>query len=124
MTPGRRPAAGPSRATSPSAASPARCRSTSSSRAAPTTRGATSRVGFPPSTEIDREAFGLTWNQALETGGVLVGKEVKIEIEAEADPPVRRTACPRRAQTCGRRVEKSTSNSQVVPLAIHKAGLL
>ena len=35
-------------------------------------------------TEIDREDFGLTWNQALETGGVLVGKKVVVEIEAEA----------------------------------------
>ena len=33
---------------------------------------------------LDREAFGLSWNQALETGGVLVGKQVKIDIEAEA----------------------------------------
>ncbi len=42
------------------------------------------RVGFTAAAELDREAFGLTWNQALETGGVLVGKTVKIEIEAEA----------------------------------------
>ncbi len=28
--------------------------------------------------------FGLTWNQALETGGVVVGKKLTIEIEAEA----------------------------------------
>lgn len=40
--------------------------------------------GFSASTEIDREDFGLTWNVALETGGVLVGKKVKIEIEGEA----------------------------------------
>ncbi|WFE22733.1 YceI family protein [Solwaraspora sp. WMMD937] len=40
--------------------------------------------GFTASTEIDREEFGLTWNVALETGGVLVGKKVKIEIEGEA----------------------------------------
>ena len=40
--------------------------------------------GFSAETEIDREAFGLTWNQALETGGVLVGKKIKIEIEGEA----------------------------------------
>lgn len=40
--------------------------------------------GFEAATEIDREEFGLTWNQALETGGVLVGKKVKIEIEGEA----------------------------------------
>jgi polyisoprenoid-binding protein YceI len=41
------------------------------------------RIGFEASAELDREAFGLTWNQALETGGVLVGKTVKIEIDAE-----------------------------------------
>jgi polyisoprenoid-binding protein YceI len=41
-------------------------------------------IGFTASTEIDREKFGLTWNQALETGGVLVGKKIKIEISAEA----------------------------------------
>ena len=40
--------------------------------------------GFSASTEIDREEFGLTWNVALETGGVLVGRKVKIEIEGEA----------------------------------------
>lgn len=40
--------------------------------------------GFSASTEIDREEFGLTWNQALETGGVLVGKKIKIEIDGEA----------------------------------------
>ncbi|ASW52974.1 YceI family protein [Plantactinospora sp. KBS50] len=39
--------------------------------------------GFTASTEIDREDFGLTWNVALETGGVLVGKKIKIEIEGE-----------------------------------------
>jgi polyisoprenoid-binding protein YceI len=42
--------------------------------------------GFSINTEFDREEFGLTWNQALETGGVLVGKKVKIEIEGEANP--------------------------------------
>ena len=42
------------------------------------------RIGFSAKAELDREAFGLTWNQALETGGVLVGKKVTIEIEAEA----------------------------------------
>ncbi|WP_320068386.1 YceI family protein [Micromonospora sp. RTGN7] len=40
--------------------------------------------GFSASTEIDREDFGLTWNVALETGGVLVGKKIKLEIEGEA----------------------------------------
>ncbi|MFD1934891.1 MULTISPECIES: YceI family protein [Nonomuraea] len=42
--------------------------------------------GFSISTEFDREEFGLTWNAALETGGVLVGKKVKIEVEGEANP--------------------------------------
>ncbi|MEV0160289.1 YceI family protein [Nonomuraea fuscirosea] len=42
--------------------------------------------GYTITTEFDREDFGLTWNQALETGGVLVGKKVKIEIEGEANP--------------------------------------
>lgn len=41
------------------------------------------RAGFSATTEVDREAFGLTWNQVLETGGLLVGKKVRIEIEAE-----------------------------------------
>lgn len=42
------------------------------------------RIGFEAHAELDREAFGLSWNQALEAGGVLVGKTVKIDIEAEA----------------------------------------
>lgn len=42
------------------------------------------RIGFSATTEIDREDFGLTWNQALEGGGVLVGKKISIEIDAEA----------------------------------------
>ena len=41
------------------------------------------RAGFSATTEIDREQWGLTWNMALETGGVLVGKKVKIEIDVE-----------------------------------------
>jgi polyisoprenoid-binding protein YceI len=41
-------------------------------------------VAFTASTEIDREEFGITWNQALEAGGVLVGRKVKIELQVEA----------------------------------------
>ncbi len=41
------------------------------------------RAAFSASGEIDREAFGLTYNQALETGGVVVGKTVRIEVEVE-----------------------------------------
>lgn len=42
------------------------------------------RIGFSASTRINREDFGLTWNQALETGGWVVGKEVKVELDVEA----------------------------------------
>ena len=44
------------------------------------------RIGFAAKTEIDREQFGVNWNQVLETGGVLVGKRAQIEIEAQAIP--------------------------------------
>ena len=42
------------------------------------------RVGFSATTTIDRRDFGLTWNQALEAGGVLVGNDVSIAIEVQA----------------------------------------
>ena len=42
------------------------------------------RVSFSAVTKIDRREFGLTWNQALETGGLLVGNEIKISIEVQA----------------------------------------
>ena len=42
------------------------------------------KLAITASTEIDREEFGMTWNVALEAGGVLVSKKVKIEIEAQA----------------------------------------
>lgn len=42
------------------------------------------RAAFTASTEIEREAWGLTWNVALENGGWLVSKSVKIEIDAQA----------------------------------------
>jgi len=45
----------------------------------------TTPVGFSASTELDREDFGLTWNQALEAGGVLVGKKIRIELSVEAN---------------------------------------
>jgi polyisoprenoid-binding protein YceI len=41
-------------------------------------------LGFSAKTEIDREQWGMTWNQALETGGVMVSKKITIEIEGEA----------------------------------------
>jgi polyisoprenoid-binding protein YceI len=42
-----------------------------------------SRLGFSARGEIDREAWGLNWNQALEAGGVVVGRKVTLDIEAE-----------------------------------------
>jgi polyisoprenoid-binding protein YceI len=41
------------------------------------------RAGFSAHTELDRRDWGLRWNQALETGGVLVGNLVKVDIEAQ-----------------------------------------
>jgi polyisoprenoid-binding protein YceI len=42
------------------------------------------RVGFSASGKLDRRDFGLVWNQALETGGVVVGNDIRINIEVEA----------------------------------------
>jgi polyisoprenoid-binding protein YceI len=42
------------------------------------------RAGFEAKTSLDRKDFGLTWNQLLEVGGVLVGDRVDLEIEVEA----------------------------------------
>lgn len=42
------------------------------------------RVGYSAHTTINRKDFGLTWNAALETGGVVVGDEVRIELNVEA----------------------------------------
>jgi len=42
------------------------------------------RVSFSATTKLDRRNFGLTWNQALETGGLLVGNEIKISLEIQA----------------------------------------
>jgi polyisoprenoid-binding protein YceI len=42
------------------------------------------RIAFSAAAEVDRENWGLTWNLALETGGVLVGKKVRIELNVQA----------------------------------------
>lgn len=42
------------------------------------------RTGFSAKTTISRKDYGLTWNAALETGGVVVGDKVEITIEIEA----------------------------------------
>ncbi len=41
------------------------------------------RIGFSLTGELQREDFGLGWNQVLEAGGVLVGKKVKLSVEAQ-----------------------------------------
>lgn len=41
------------------------------------------RIGLEATTKINRKDFGLVWNAALETGGVLVGDEVQITVDAE-----------------------------------------
>jgi polyisoprenoid-binding protein YceI len=46
--------------------------------------GGKERAGFQGTTSINRKDFGLTWNKALESGGVLVGDEVTIELDIEA----------------------------------------
>jgi polyisoprenoid-binding protein YceI len=42
------------------------------------------RVAFTAKASVDRSDFGLKWNQALETGGVVVGERVDIDIEVQA----------------------------------------
>lgn len=42
------------------------------------------RAGFTARTDVDREDFGLTWNAALETGGVLVSKKVTLTLDLSA----------------------------------------
>jgi polyisoprenoid-binding protein YceI len=50
------------------------------------------RAGYSARGKIDRTDFGLTWNQALETGGVLVGNEVRISVEVELIRQTRQAA--------------------------------
>ncbi len=42
------------------------------------------RIGYAAHTKISRKDFGLTWNQVLESGGVAVGDEIRIELNVEA----------------------------------------
>ena len=42
--------------------------------------------GVSATTKINRKDFGLVWNRTLETGGVAVGDEVSIQIDAELHP--------------------------------------
>ena len=42
------------------------------------------RVGFEGATTLNRKDWGLTWNAALETGGVLVSEKIKLELDISA----------------------------------------
>lgn len=42
------------------------------------------RISFSADTMIDRQDFGLTWNKVLEAGGMLVGNDLRIHLEAQA----------------------------------------
>ena len=41
-------------------------------------------IGFTAETEVSRKQWGLDWNAALETGGVVVGDKIKLTIDVEA----------------------------------------
>jgi polyisoprenoid-binding protein YceI len=41
------------------------------------------RIGFSGSAKVNRKEFGLSWNQALEAGGVLVGEDITVDIEIQ-----------------------------------------
>ena len=42
------------------------------------------RIGFEAQTTLSRKEFGMTWNAALETGGVLISDKIQIELEISA----------------------------------------
>ena len=42
------------------------------------------RISFSAAADVDREDWGLTWNMALDTGGVLVGKTARVELNVQA----------------------------------------
>ncbi len=42
-------------------------------------------MGFSAETEINREDFGMMWNEKMERGGVMLGREVQITVDLEAD---------------------------------------
>ena len=57
------------------------------------------RAGFTATTKISRKEFGLVWNKAIESGGVVVGDEVTINLEAEAIEQVAKGAAPKADDT-------------------------
>jgi polyisoprenoid-binding protein YceI len=47
------------------------------------------KAGFTATTKVNRKDFGLNWNETVETGGLLVGDDVEIEISAEGNIPAK-----------------------------------
>jgi polyisoprenoid-binding protein YceI len=52
------------------------------------------KMGFEIATTLDRKDYGMSWNKALDQGGVLVGDEVKVQISVEANK-VKQAADPK-----------------------------
>jgi polyisoprenoid-binding protein YceI len=51
------------------------------------TKGGGEKAGFETAFTVDRKDYGLEWNRVLDTGGTLLGNEVKIAISVEANTP-------------------------------------
>ena len=64
-------------------------------------QGGGRRAAFSARTTIDRDDFGLTWNVALEQGGWLVSRDIRIEIELAATAPAAGAAETREAASVG-----------------------
>jgi polyisoprenoid-binding protein YceI len=43
------------------------------------------KIGFSAAAKINRKDFGLVWNKTLDTGGLLIGDEVEIDVQIEAN---------------------------------------
>ena len=70
------------------------------------------RMGGVATTKLNRKDFGLTWNKALETGGVVVGEDIDVTIDVEL------TRKPEAAATDANTEMASELTQQAVPLAV------
>ena len=75
------------------------------------------RAAFTATGKLNRSEYGLTWNQALETGGVLVSDEVKLSIDAQSRPLL--TTWPKAGpvRTTSRRAPRMPERLRVSPPA-------
>jgi polyisoprenoid-binding protein YceI len=69
-------------------------------------KGPKTRAGFVATARINRYDFGVSWNDKLVRGGIVVGKDVYITLDAEAilDDAKKRTTHPSRSKTTKRRI--------------------